>query len=169
MQRRFQLMRNVRGELAPQLLGLFLFGRIEHQKRGARDPVAGHYGACIQPVAHAAEGYVLFAVLAAERLFYSLAQRRRRAELTDVLTYAVAAYIQSLCRSLVYTQDAALLIEQNKPLGHTARRCVKLVAAAAQLLFLLAKLILLALELVGQRSELGVGIDPLRVVKAHLV
>ena len=109
------------------------------------------------------------AVLAAERLFDRLAQPGLLAECADVLSYAVAAYVQRLRRGLVYAQDAALLVEKHEPLGHAAGRGVELVAAAAQLLFLLAQLILLAFELVGQRGELGVCLDLLGVIEAHLV
>ena len=62
-----------------------------------------------------------------------------------------------------------LLVEQDQALGHVAGRGLELVAAAAQLGLLLAQLILLASELIGQRLKLGVGLDPVGIVKAQLV
>ena len=113
MQRRFQLVRDIGGELAPQLLGLFLFGRVEHKKYDARDLVAGRNGACVEPVAHAAEGDVCLAVLAAERFSDDLVQLRCGAERKDVLSDAVAAYIEDLGRRLVDAQDTALLVQKH--------------------------------------------------------
>ena len=169
VQRRLQLVRDVGGELAAQLLGLLLLGGIEHQEHGAGDLIAGGDGACVEPVAHTAEARVRLAVLAAERLFAQLAQLRHGADGADILADAVAAYVEDVRCRAIDAQHVALLVEQNQTLGHVAGRGLELVAAAAQLGLLLAQLILLASELIGQRLKLGVGLDPVGIVKAQLV
>ena len=109
------------------------------------------------------------AVLAAERLFGKLAQLRHGADGADILADAVAAYVEDVRCRAIDAQHAALLVEQDQALGHVAGRGLELVAAAAQLGLLLAQLILLASELIGQRLKLGVGLDPVGIVEAQLV
>ena len=162
-------MRNIGGKLAAQLLGLLLLGGVEHQEHGAGDLIAGGDGACVEPVAHAAEARVRLAVLAAERLFAQLAQLRHGADGADILADAVAAYVEDVRCRAIDAQHAALLVEQNQTLGHVAGRGLELVAAAAQLGLLLAQLILLASKLIGQRLKLGICFDLVGIVEAQLV
>ena len=132
LKRRFQLVRDVRGELAAHLLRALLLRHVENQYNGADSGSIGIYAADVDLIDAASMPLVQAAMSALHRRTHRRAHVTAAVNRQKVLPRAVPLHGEDIPRRRVHAEDVALLVEQHKPLAHTARHLRKFVRAPPQ-------------------------------------
>ena len=163
VQRGLELVGDVRGELAPELLCPAALRDVEGQQHGpaARDGAGGEL------VLQAHAFYDGLRTVSGAHTFQQRAQLRAAVHGQDVLAHAVLPRAEELSRGRVYAQDPALRVQEDEALRHAARHGLELAPASAQLLQLAGYLPLLPLHAREQGRELVVGLVLQRVVQVY--
>ena len=169
LQRRFELVRDIRRELAAVALGKLLLRDVKGQNDRAEEFPVGRDAADIEliHVARALGAHLTVAVRSGglnggADLVAALDGEKIPAD-------ALRVRAEERLRRGVDAQDAAVLVEQDKALAHTAGDLREFVGLFAQLAQLRLDLDVLVVDALEQRRELLVGIVVERVLEIEAV
>ncbi len=169
LQGRFQLVRDVRRELAPVTLGVLLLGYIKGKDNCACGIAAGLDAAYIKLILAPAARHPYLAVSGFSRFFHGGRHIVAALNGEEIRPDAVAVHGEKLPRGSIYAQHCAVVIQQHKPFFHAARHLREFVRAPTQLAYLRFYFSVLGIYTFEKRSKLLIHIVFKRVVKVECV
>ena len=162
-------MRDIRRELAAVLLGEFLLRDVEGQDDRAEQLSVGCDAADVELIHAASALGAHLAVAVRDGSLNSGADLMAALDGEKVFAHALRVRVEEQLRRGVDAQDAAVLVEQDKSLAHTAGDLRELVGLFAQFAQLRLDLDVLAVDALEQRGELFIGVVVERVLKVEAV
>ena len=165
LQRRFELVRYICRKFAACLLGGLTLGDVKAQKHRADGLAAGVDAADVKLIDTPGKLGARFAVSGVLRAGNCLRNVQTPVEREKILPYAAVFRAEELSGSGVDAQNRALVVKQDKPLGHTLRDVGEFVGFALQLQKLIVNLAVLALDAAQKGRDLVVGVCIERVVQ----
>ena len=169
LKRSFQLVRDIRCELAPHLFGVLLFRHVEEQNNRPARRAVRFYAADVELIYSAA---VFCARLAVSALFGALYRGGYLAAAVNrnkILADAFFVRFKQSARGGVYAQYLSVVVEEHKPLFHVVRYLRELVRLFLQSLYLFFYLLVLAVNPAEQGSDLVICFVFERVLEVERV
>ena len=169
LQRRFQLMRHIGGELPAVALGVFLLGNIEGQQHRAHDPAVGVDTAQIELVHSAAPMAANFRVAVGKGLLNGQTDLVVPIHRQEALPHAIFFHAEELHGRSVDAQHVLLFVQQHQPFLHVADDLVELVRALAHDAQLLLNFFVLPVDAVEQRRNFLIALVVQRVLQVQMI
>ena len=169
LERRFQFVRNIGGELASAALGKDLIGDIDDEQRRADRAALCCDAADVQLIDLAVPLNAQLAVPVCKGIADRAVDLVRAVDREKIVADAVLVGRKEVGSRRIDAEDRALFIEQDQPLLHIADDRGKLVLSAAQLGNLLINLPPLHLDVRQQRGQLIINIVVERMLEVERV
>ena len=151
MERRFQFVRHVRGELASHLLRFFFFGYVENEKSDARHLFFGHYGTCVKSEISSADGDGDLRVFSRSRLPEHFLHFGGSVDGKNIFSETRVGRSENVRCGAVHAQDLSLFVQNDKTFAHICRCRFKLFPFPFKFFRLTFQLFLLCVHSLQQR------------------